>query len=209
VAKSIGGLSIDVRLDTISALRFTGLGSLGYGLSGVEAKQPSGLRGASGGSNSVQRPVSSVGGRFGQSSGGGSSNASWALLFCSPSTMELAFTPLLVEGDRVVMVLSEEVLKRFIERIWEKVEMPTITLLENGLIILSEAKNPMELWTDRGLEVVASAVSKPIALDTASKKSYRLSYARVCMEVDGESELPTTMMVRIKGQDFVVPVSYE
>ncbi|CAK9322042.1 unnamed protein product, partial [Citrullus colocynthis] len=52
----------------------------------------------------------------------------WFFLFCALKFDELLYTPPKMVGDVVVVEPLEEVLKG-------KVEMPTITLMENGLII--------------------------------------------------------------------------
>lgn len=48
---------------------------------------------------------------------------------------------------------------------------------------------PLEFWTSTGLSYIASAVGKPLHVDkfTASKK--RISYVRVCVEVNASDEL--------------------
>ncbi|KAA0049770.1 Exo_endo_phos domain-containing protein/DUF4283 domain-containing protein [Cucumis melo var. makuwa] len=67
----------------------------------------------------------------------------------------------------------------------------------------------MKLWTEAGLAVVASVVGKPISLDLANKKRHRLSYARVCIELEGGSNMPAEITVSLRGVDFNVSVNYE
>ncbi|XP_038877075.1 uncharacterized protein LOC120069410 [Benincasa hispida] len=71
------------------------------------------------------------------------------------------------------------------------------------------ARIPLELWTNKGLAVVVSAMGRPIHLDEATRDRKRCSYARVCVKVDGDALLPLLVTIRMRGQDFVVHVSYE
>ncbi|CAK9313761.1 unnamed protein product [Citrullus colocynthis] len=63
------------------------------------------------------------------------------------------------------------------------------------------------MWMDRGLVVIASAIGNPVALDAATKERRRLLFASVCVEVSGESVMPPSVTIRIRGQDFIVPIS--
>ncbi|GMH19888.1 hypothetical protein Nepgr_021729 [Nepenthes gracilis] len=49
---------------------------------------------------------------------------------------------------------------------------------------------PVEYWTILGLSWIASAVSKPTQLDFRTAKMERLNFARICVEVSVDTELP-------------------
>ncbi|KAL4018315.1 hypothetical protein IC575_021906 [Cucumis melo] len=68
---------------------------------------------------------------------------------------------------------------------------------------------PMELWTEAWLAIVASVVGKPITLDLATKEHSRLSYARVCVKLEGEFNMRAEITVNLRGVDFNVSVNYE
>lgn len=55
---------------------------------------------------------------------------------------------------------------------------------------------PLEYWTPVGLSHIASAVGKPLHTDklTASKK--RISFARICVEVEASKELPKDFYIQ-------------
>ncbi|TYK18951.1 uncharacterized protein E5676_scaffold418G00380 [Cucumis melo var. makuwa] len=209
------------------------------------------------------------------------SKSTWASLFGTSSEESLLYTLPKIIGDKIVVTPPEEVIdqgikvwenslvgqlidsklpytviQHLVEKIWGKIEMPIITILENDLIcfqfrrsksvewILSRGpwhlddksmllrkwtpgivpeffvfnsvpvwirlgKLPMELWTEAGLAVVASAVGKPISLDLATKERRRLSYARVCVELEAGSNMPAEITVSLRGVDFNVSVNYE
>ncbi|KAL0333107.1 UNVERIFIED_CONTAM: hypothetical protein Scaly_2212200 [Sesamum calycinum] len=54
---------------------------------------------------------------------------------------------------------------------------------------------PMEYWTDEGLSTVASGVGTPLYTDGITKECSRLDYARVCVMLDYNSELPKHLVV--------------
>ena len=54
-------------------------------------------------------------------------------------------------------------------------------------------KCPLDYWAEEGLSYIASAVGKPLYADTMTISCMRLSFARICVEVD---------------VDFVVMVKY-
>ena len=212
---------------------------------------------------------------------GGAGKNSWASLFGSTRGFSMTYTPLTTVGEKIVVTPFEEVISqgvrvrenslvsqlldaklsylviyRLIEKIWGRIEMPTITLMENGLIcfqfkhlksiewILSRGpwhlggkpmllrkwtpgivlesfvfdsvhvliklgRIPLELWTDAGLAVVASAIGKPLSVDLATKERRRLSYARICVELNVDNIMPAEVTVNLRGEEFIVTVTYE
>ncbi|KAA0065355.1 F17F8.5 [Cucumis melo var. makuwa] len=76
-------------------------------------------------------------------------------------------------------------------------------------ICIKLGRIPMELRTEAGLAVVASAVGKPLTLDLATKERHRLSYARVCIKLDVGSPKPVEITVSLRGVDFIVSANYE
>ncbi|KAL0289806.1 UNVERIFIED_CONTAM: hypothetical protein Sradi_7065400 [Sesamum radiatum] len=54
---------------------------------------------------------------------------------------------------------------------------------------------PVEYWTDDGLSAVASGVGTPLYTDSITKRCSRLDFARVCVLVDYNAELPKHLVV--------------
>ncbi|KAL0297918.1 UNVERIFIED_CONTAM: hypothetical protein Sangu_3171600 [Sesamum angustifolium] len=54
---------------------------------------------------------------------------------------------------------------------------------------------PMEYWTDDGLSTVASGIGTPLYSDGITKNCSRLDYARVCVMLNFDSELPKHLVV--------------
>lgn len=69
---------------------------------------------------------------------------------------------------------------------------------------------PLEYWTPVGLSHIASAVGKPLHTDklTASKK--RISFARICVEVEASKELPKDFYIQCENGDWItILVEYD
>ncbi|KAL0302121.1 UNVERIFIED_CONTAM: hypothetical protein Scaly_3043300 [Sesamum calycinum] len=54
---------------------------------------------------------------------------------------------------------------------------------------------PMEYWTDEGLSTVASGIGTPLYTDGITKACSRLDFARVCIMLDYNSDLPKHLVV--------------
>lgn len=66
------------------------------------------------------------------------------------------------------------------------------------------------LCKTRGIEKIASAISRPKCLDKRTEGSEYLAYARVCVEIEADRELLESLLVRIgPGQSIVVRFEYE
>lgn len=59
---------------------------------------------------------------------------------------------------------------------------------------------PMELFTIEGINLIANGVGVPLFMDKATELRRRLSFARVCVEVDLANSLPSSVQVDI--EDF-------
>ncbi|TYK28312.1 uncharacterized protein E5676_scaffold600G001370 [Cucumis melo var. makuwa] len=94
-------------------------------------------------------------------------------------------------------------------RKWTPSIVPESFVFTSVPVWIKLGRIPMELWTEAGLTVVASDVGKPLTLDLATKERCRLSYARVCIELDVNSHMPAEITVSLKGVDFIVSVNYE
>ncbi|KAI8572963.1 hypothetical protein RHMOL_Rhmol01G0242000 [Rhododendron molle] len=68
---------------------------------------------------------------------------------------------------------------------------------------------PLELWTEEGLSHVASAIRKPLYADYLTKSCKRISYAKICVEVDASIPLPKSFGLSLpSGATFTIRVWY-
>ena len=73
---------------------------------------------------------------------------------------------------------------------------------------------PIELWTKKGLSLIASAIGKPLYADSATEVRSCVNFARICVEVDASHPLVEEFDVEMLGEDgssTMVPirVSYQ
>ncbi|TYK26644.1 hypothetical protein E5676_scaffold313G002900 [Cucumis melo var. makuwa] len=94
-------------------------------------------------------------------------------------------------------------------RKWTSDIVPESFVFNSILVWIRLDRVPMELWTKSGLVFVASVVGKPITLDLAIKETRRLSYARVCVELDVDSPMPAEITVNLRRANFIVTINYE
>ncbi|KAF6155354.1 hypothetical protein GIB67_019880 [Kingdonia uniflora] len=95
------------------------------------------------------------------------------------------------EKDRVLEMGSQFIISRFfINRLWrpfveiEKSELKTIPIWVNLKKVLSH------LWTSHGIGKITSFIGTPLFLDKVTKDRTRTSFARVCVKVDIDQDLP-------------------
>jgi hypothetical protein len=69
---------------------------------------------------------------------------------------------------------------------------------------------PFELWTSKGLSFVASALGIPLHADHVTLTRKRLSYARVCVEVDATKDVVRDFDVKCSNGEWkTIHVNYE
>ncbi|XP_031394470.1 uncharacterized protein LOC116205909 [Punica granatum] len=64
---------------------------------------------------------------------------------------------------------------------------------------------PLQYFHPKGISYLASAIGKPLYMDRATALSSRLDYAKVCVEVDAEKEIPNVLNVDL-GNEYKVEV---
>ncbi|KAI8566950.1 hypothetical protein RHMOL_Rhmol02G0082600 [Rhododendron molle] len=67
---------------------------------------------------------------------------------------------------------------------------------------------PLVLWNEGGLSHLASAIGVPLYADDLTENRRRLSYAKICVEVEVCSELPDSVDVECMGEQVTVGVKY-
>ena len=60
---------------------------------------------------------------------------------------------------------------------------------------------PIELWSEEGLSHIASAVGRPLYADAATEACTRVTFARICVEVDASMPLVDDFDVEILKED--------
>ena len=67
----------------------------------------------------------------------------------------------------------------------------------------------MEYWDDKGLSRIASKIGVPLFMDYLTSSSNRISFARVCLELNVDSELPQHFFVRCEEEVVEIKVEYQ
>ncbi|KAF7150685.1 hypothetical protein RHSIM_Rhsim02G0109600 [Rhododendron simsii] len=68
---------------------------------------------------------------------------------------------------------------------------------------------PLQYWTEEGLSYLASAIGKPMYADEMVEATSRISYARICVEVDVQSILPHSIdLITSSGRLVKINVKY-
>ncbi|KAI8555709.1 hypothetical protein RHMOL_Rhmol05G0195800 [Rhododendron molle] len=66
---------------------------------------------------------------------------------------------------------------------------------------------PLESWTEDGLSYIASYIGNPPYLDAFTQDHSRLTFARVCIEVDAAKEIPKSFVVNLGyGEPYEIRV---
>ncbi|GMQ06450.1 hypothetical protein CsSME_00051035 [Camellia sinensis var. sinensis] len=66
---------------------------------------------------------------------------------------------------------------------------------------------PLELWSEEGLGYIASILGTPLYLDEPTFKRSRLTFARICIEVLANKEIPKSFKINLGyGDPYVIQV---
>ncbi|KAI0524922.1 hypothetical protein KFK09_004312 [Dendrobium nobile] len=68
---------------------------------------------------------------------------------------------------------------------------------------------PLAVWNPNGISKIASFIGRPLAVDALTARKTRLTYARVCVLVSGNSPLPEEIPVCLDGDDVSLKVIYD
>lgn len=60
----------------------------------------------------------------------------------------------------------------------------------------------LELWTAEGVSYAASVIGMPLYTDSLTGKHQRLRYARVCVEIDADTVLPSSIDVKFPNGEL-------
>ncbi|XVE50375.1 hypothetical protein DITRI_Ditri01bG0157700 [Diplodiscus trichospermus] len=62
---------------------------------------------------------------------------------------------------------------------------------------------PLELFTQRGLSYIASAVGRPLYMDRITASQQRLAYAKVCLQIDVQTEILSILRQELYQEDII------
>lgn len=62
---------------------------------------------------------------------------------------------------------------------------------------------------EEGLSRIPSTIGKPLHVDLATTKHSRFDFARICIEVDANEDLPSSIHIKIELGSVVVAVEYQ
>ena len=68
---------------------------------------------------------------------------------------------------------------------------------------------PMEYWDPDGFSRIASAIGNPLFLDQLTARGSRLAFARVCIEIEATSKLPTYFQIWCDDEAVLIRVEYQ
>ena len=94
-------------------------------------------------------------------------------------------------------------------RVWQPgMEMLNIQL--TSLPIWVKFYNiPLEYWTNTCLGYIASVVGKPLHMDSLTENRTKLSFARICIEIDLSSKFPKTTRLNLgNGKYTTIRIEY-
>lgn len=68
---------------------------------------------------------------------------------------------------------------------------------------------PLQFWTAEGLSYIASSVGKPLYEDEMTETAKRISYAKICVEVDVTASLPHSVdLFTASGKMVTIAIKY-
>ncbi|KAK1327173.1 hypothetical protein QJS10_CPA01g01639 [Acorus calamus] len=109
-----------------------------------------------------------------------------------------------MEGGPWLMAGHPIVLRR-----WSRGMRMEMERLETIPIWIRFPALPLHMWGTRLISKLASAIGKPLYMDTATANRSRIAFARVCIEISAHSDLPDSILYREEGIWKDILVEYE
>ena len=76
--------------------------------------------------------------------------------------------------------------------------------MDKLLVWIKLGNVPLELFTQRGLSYIASAIGVPLYMDQITAKKQRLSFAKICIELESTKEIPCAIDVKLRDGSLVL-----
>ncbi|KAK8683909.1 hypothetical protein V6N13_039954 [Hibiscus sabdariffa] len=67
---------------------------------------------------------------------------------------------------------------------------------------------PLELFSQKGLSYIASAIGKPLYSDSSTAMKQQLEFVKICIEVAANDDIPSSVLIEL-GDGNMVPVTVE
>ncbi|KAF5186215.1 hypothetical protein FRX31_024197 [Thalictrum thalictroides] len=68
---------------------------------------------------------------------------------------------------------------------------------------------PKHMWSKEGFSLLASTIGKPVCMDKTTEKKQMLTFARICIEVSAEKELPDNITIKTNGgKELTITLEY-
>ncbi|KAL0927271.1 hypothetical protein M5K25_001434 [Dendrobium thyrsiflorum] len=68
---------------------------------------------------------------------------------------------------------------------------------------------PLCCWTPTGISMIATKIGTPLSVDSLTASKSRLTFARVCVQVDSSAQYPDTIPIDVDGKIFKLQIQYE
>ncbi|KAF5205327.1 Rna exonuclease [Thalictrum thalictroides] len=99
--------------------------------------------------------------------------------------------------------------KLFVVKAWSIEVEENRGLVMNVPVWVKFLNVPKHLWNTKGLSVMASALGKPLCMDKTTEDRKMLTFARICVEISAENELPNEIKLKTsKGNTLTIPLEY-
>ncbi|KAF5191697.1 zinc ion binding / nucleic acid binding protein [Thalictrum thalictroides] len=94
--------------------------------------------------------------------------------------------------------------KLFIIRPWSREVEESRGMIKSVPVWVKLSQVPKDMWSPKGFSFLASAIGKPLFIDKTTEKATMLSFARVCVEVEPNKELPIKIPLDEKRSQVAV-----
>ncbi|KAI0496513.1 hypothetical protein KFK09_022832 [Dendrobium nobile] len=99
--------------------------------------------------------------------------------------------------------------KPFIFQKWNSHFSPTREELTSVPIWFKIHDLPLCCWMPVGISKIATKIGHPLAVNALTASKSRLTYARVCVQVDAKATFPETVPICVEGKLFNLKIQYE
>ncbi|KAK8626257.1 hypothetical protein V6N13_133908 [Hibiscus sabdariffa] len=70
--------------------------------------------------------------------------------------------------------------------------------LDNASIWVKAWHVPLELYSQKGIDYISSAIGKPMDTNKAIVMKHQLEFTKICVEEDAKYKLPRTILVELE-----------
>lgn len=113
--------------------------------------------------------------------------------------------------DRITAIEQGSVFissRLFLIRPWHLFVEQDIQEMKTFPIWLNLKNIPIHLWNAKGISMITSVLGIPLLTDKNTLARTRMSFARVCIEIEADFNYPATIPMSFGGKEFEVQVEY-